>query len=193
MRPTEAGSVPDGRAAEIAARIRRLGEGRGGILIIEGMPETGKSRLAGEARALAESAGIRVLSGAGERVRRTVPFGALRRALESGTGSVADAGIVRTLSESADQRFWLFPALGDQLRRASLEAPLLVIVDELQWCDTGTLLALRALAPRLSSDAILWLIVVRAGVPGPAVRATVGHLARSSMFSANHHGKGRPT
>ncbi|MFA1542547.1 hypothetical protein [Actinomadura monticuli] len=53
--------------------------GRGGVLLVEGAPGAGKSRLMREAPAIAESLPLRVLSGAGERGREVVPFGVLLR------------------------------------------------------------------------------------------------------------------
>ncbi|MFV2217031.1 AAA family ATPase, partial [Actinomadura sp. LOL_016] len=167
----------DAEVAELAGRIARLREGCGGVLLVEGGPGVGRSRLAREARAVAESFAVRVLGGTGEPDRRSVPFGALLRALTSGGRPVVDAGVLLTLSQSAEQRFWLLRAVREQLARAALDRPLLVVIDDLQWCDDGTLLALRTLPARLSGHAVLWLATVRTGAPGADVRATAAALA----------------
>src|ERR1700742_4681586 len=55
-----------GRAGElklIGSLIAELAQGRGGVLIVEGPPGIGKSRLLAESRALAEKSGIRTLFG----------------------------------------------------------------------------------------------------------------------------------
>jgi DNA-binding CsgD family transcriptional regulator len=169
-----------GRGAEVAdleRRISRLSEGRGGVLVVEGAPGAGKSRLLREARAVAETFPVRVLSGTGECDQPGPLFGVLLRTLASGGRTVIDVDVLRTLSDTAEQWFWLFRALQDQLERAALDRPLLVVLEDLQWCDAGTLLALRTLPPRLSSRAILWLVSVRTGSPDADVRATVSRLS----------------
>lgn len=167
----------DAEVAELTGWLARLRAGQGGVLLVEGAPGAGKSRLVREALAIAEDLPVRVLAGAGERERRNVPFGALLRALASDGSPAADAGALRTLSESAEQRYWLFRALRDQVEQAARERPLLVVLDDLQWCDAGTLLALRTLPARLSAHPVRWLVTVRTGSPGTDVRATVARLA----------------
>ncbi|MGI5171560.1 ATP-binding protein [Spirillospora sp. CA-253888] len=166
----------DAEMAELTGWLSRSHEGRGGVLVIEGAPGIGKSRLVREARAVAEGIPIRVLGAAGERGREGVPFGALRRALDSDGRPVIDGDAFLALSEHTEQRFWLFQALQDALERAAADGPLLIVVEDLQWCDAGTLLALRVLPPRLSSHAVLWLLTVRTGSSDAAVRAAVSGL-----------------
>lgn len=166
----------DAKIADLTGWISRLRDGRGGILLVEGAPGAGKSRLAREAAAIAGSSPIRVLSGTGERVHWNGPFGALRQALVGGGHPVVDPSVLLTLAESAEQQFWLLGALQEQLTLAALDGPLLIVIDDLQWCDPGTLLALRTLPARLSAQPILWLITVRTGSSEADVRGTVAGL-----------------
>ncbi|MEU5987910.1 AAA family ATPase [Spirillospora sp. NPDC047418] len=169
-----------GRGAEVAelsGQVERLRDGRGGVLLIEGVPGIGKSRLAREARAIAAASGVRVLTATGERDRQDVPFGALLQALVSDGQAAVETGVLRSLSDSAEQGFWVFPAVRDELARAAADRPLLIAFDDLQWCDAGTLVALRTLAAGLSAHPILWLATVRTGSSGADVRAAVDGLA----------------
>ncbi|WP_344246164.1 AAA family ATPase, partial [Actinocorallia libanotica] len=186
MRSVEEGSLREpafrGRDAEIAVLaglIARLRRGFGGVVLADGPPGAGKSRFAREALRLAEEAGVRVLHGTGELGHRTVPFGALPQALVSDGRPVVDVDTLRGLSEAADRRFWLFQAVQDQMGQAALDRPLLLVMDDLQWCDAGTLLALRTLPERLSAHPVLWLCTVRTGSADPDVRATVTRLTEA--------------
>ncbi|MDX6410147.1 MAG: hypothetical protein QOE13_3218, partial [Gaiellaceae bacterium] len=66
-----------GRADElkvIGAQVRAVAQGRGGVLMIEGPPGIGKSRLLTEVMALADKAGVRTLFGEAFEYQQTVPF-----------------------------------------------------------------------------------------------------------------------
>ncbi|MEA2428014.1 MAG: hypothetical protein QOF37_1642, partial [Thermoleophilaceae bacterium] len=73
------------REAELeamAAVVRRLGEGRGSLVLMEGPAGTGKTALLDELRAAAQADGVRVLSAHGTELGRDVPFGVVRHLLE---------------------------------------------------------------------------------------------------------------
>ncbi|MDT5284430.1 MAG: hypothetical protein QOJ20_5625, partial [Mycobacterium sp.] len=64
-----------GRAGElkvIGALITALVQGRGGVLVIEGPPGIGKSRLLTEVMALADKSGVRTLFGEAFEYQQTV-------------------------------------------------------------------------------------------------------------------------
>jgi len=66
-----------GRAGElkvIGALVTALVQGRGGVLVIEGPPGVGKSRLLTEVMALADKGGVRTLFGEAFEYQQTVPF-----------------------------------------------------------------------------------------------------------------------
>jgi predicted ATPase len=169
----------DAEVADLSGQVERLLDGQGGVLLIEGVPGIGRSRLTHEARAIAEACGIRVLTGTGDRDRQDIPFGALLQVLLSDGRPIVETGVLWTLSQSTEQGFWLLRAVRDQLARAAADRPLLIAIDDLQWCDPGTLLALRTLTAGLSAHPILWLATVRTGSSGADVRATADDLANA--------------
>ena len=68
-----------GRAGElkvIGALVTALGQGRGGVLLIEGPPGIGKSRLLTELMALADKSGVRTLFGEAFEYQQKVPLSA---------------------------------------------------------------------------------------------------------------------
>ncbi|MFC7644749.1 AAA family ATPase [Streptosporangium lutulentum] len=65
------------------------------------------------------------------------------------------------MNEAADQRFWLLQELQDELEHAATAAPLVIVMDDLQWCDAATRSTLRTLSTRLSDRPILWVLATR--------------------------------
>src|SRR6185436_15501505 len=87
----------------------------------------------------------------------------LMNALLAPPKPVLDRGALREIAQLADARFWLMQEIQDCLERAALEAPLVIVLDDMQWFDSATQLALRTLPRRVASHAILWLLAARPG------------------------------
>ncbi|XVV12623.1 LuxR C-terminal-related transcriptional regulator [Actinoplanes sp. CA-131856] len=148
-----------GRDTELGllrAAIRRLADGQGQVVLVKGVPGVGKTRLLAEA---VRSTGFPVRRAAGEPDRRSVPFAPLLDALPEAAGD-------------DDRRYYVLSrlqeALGDQ--------PMVVVVDDLQWCDPGTLLALRTIPAREAGRPVLWLLATRTEVADADVRAVLATL-----------------
>jgi DNA-binding NarL/FixJ family response regulator len=161
-----------GRQSQIAAlgeRLDAVRAGRGGIVIVTGPGGMGKTALLDTAGHMARERGVRVFRGAGDAAARVIPFGPLFEALVSVPDAPVDAAVLRDLSQSPDQRFWLLRELQESLERAALRAPLLISVDDVQWADEATFIALGTLTRQLAPHRILWLLAARSGeLPGPA-------------------------
>jgi predicted ATPase len=79
----------------IGALVTALVGGRGGVLVIEGPPGIGKSRLLSEVMALADKGGVRTLFGEAFEYQQTVPFFALFMATLRADPPVGDADALR--------------------------------------------------------------------------------------------------
>jgi DNA-binding CsgD family transcriptional regulator len=168
-----------GRAGElkvIGALVTVVAQGRGGVLVIEGPPGIGKSRLLTEVLALADKGGVRTLFGEAFEYQQTVPFFSLFMATLGADPPVGDAEALRRLGGSADLRYWVVQDLQDAIHAAAAETPLAIVIEDIHWADNGTLLALRSLATARPDVAVLWVLTARTGAGGPAVQETLSVL-----------------
>src|ERR1700758_4448143 len=171
-----------GRAGElkvIGALMAAVAQGRGGVLVIEGPPGIGKSRLLTEVMALADKSGVRTLFGEAFEYQQTVPFFALFMATLRADPPVGDPDALRRLGGSEDLRYWVVHDLGDAIDAAAAEKPLAIVLEDIHWADNGTLLALRSLATARPDVAVLWVFTARTGAGGPAVQETLSALQRA--------------
>lgn len=170
------------RGAEHAAVAGALGdaaEGRGGLLVVEGPAGIGKTRLLGAARAAAVDAGFGVASARGTELERDFAFGVVRQLFEP---LLTQAGAVRR------EELWAGPAAqarevltsvgagpaGDLAvlhglfwltANACQDRPLVLVADDLQWCDVPSLRFLAFLLPRLADLGVLVVAGLRTGEP----------------------------
>jgi len=171
-----------GRAGElkvIGALVTALGQGRGGVLVIEGPPGIGKSRLLTEVLALADKGGVRTLFGEAFEYQQTVPFFSLFMATLRADPPVGDVEALRRLGGSEDLRYWVVHDLADAIHAAAAQTPLVIVLEDIHWADNGTLLALRSLAVR-PDVAVLWVVTARTGAGGAAVQETLSVLQRTN-------------
>jgi DNA-binding CsgD family transcriptional regulator len=152
-----------GRNEELALlgeQIAITRDGRGTVTLVEGRPGFGKTRLLEEAVGIARRAGLRSATGTAIEGGEFVPMAPLLDVLEaSGEGRPALA---------PQHRHWMVDELEQRFEHVSLEQPLLVCIDDLQWADGGTIVALGTLPRRLSHVPIAWLLACREG-EGPSV------------------------
>ncbi len=138
----------------LRGHLKALSAGRGSVVLVSGPAGMGKTTLLAEAVSLAADGGIVAFCGGGDPAARAVPLGPILDALVSTDDPPVDPARLHELSQSPDQRFWLLRELQEALEKAARRAPLLVVVDDLQWADAATASALVTLSRRLATHQI---------------------------------------
>jgi predicted ATPase len=166
------------RERELAAlrtAIAEVVEGRPRVVMVAGSAGIGKTRLLAEARRLAADAGLRVLVARGGELEREFAFGVVRQLFEASVagdasalrGAAAAAGGVFEPGEHAgdgfaeDPSFALLHGLYWVTVNVVGDAPLVIVVDDLHWCDGPSLRFLAYLVRRLEGLPVLVLGSVR--------------------------------
>jgi DNA-binding CsgD family transcriptional regulator len=167
-----------GRATELARLDEVIGAAQVGasdMVVIEGAAGIGKSRLLAAACERAAREGLLVLAGSADELDQVSPWGPLLHALASSGEALLSLMDLGELQTMADQRLAVIERMRAALEAASGQQPLLVVVDDLQWADAATLLALGVLPGELFSYPVGWLLACR---HVPSTPALAGLLAR---------------
>ncbi|MGW3773875.1 ATP-binding protein [Actinomadura verrucosospora] len=127
------------------------------VMLVEGEPGIGRTRLLEEAARIAAEEGFSVVDpDTAPELRRPADLESLLSVLdEPGPPSPSAGGQDR----SAER-------LRVALERRARSTSLLVVLDDLDWADPETLLALRTLPSRLASSPVWWILARRTGSGG---------------------------
>jgi DNA-binding CsgD family transcriptional regulator len=175
----------EGELDEIAACLDDARGGVGRLLMLEGVAGIGKSRLLWRARELAREQGMRVLSARATELEQEFAFGVIRQLLEPALfaltaderavmfdGAARDASSVFDRApvegEAAvrpDSGFTTLGGLYWLLANLAETAPIVLLIDDLQWCDASSERFVRFLLPRLDGIAIAVIVAQRPGEP----------------------------
>ncbi|WP_306318146.1 MULTISPECIES: LuxR family transcriptional regulator [unclassified Streptomyces] len=142
---------------------------RGGVALVEGVAGSGRSRLLGDAGAVARQCGFSVVHATADEVRHALPLAPLIDALHHGPGARLAAPDPEQDPAGAARHTWQIDRLQTSLEKQLCDGPMLVVVDDLHWADQLTLAALRTLAARFAARPVVWLFSRRTGRANPAL------------------------
>jgi DNA-binding CsgD family transcriptional regulator len=169
----------DAQMAALSEQLDRASSGVGTVVLVEGDAGMGKTRLLDEAALVARRHGFRVGTCAADPGDSMVELATLMVALFDGPEPILDRAELPDLHALPEQRYWLLQDLQGLLERASLQTPLLMCLDDLQWADAGTAAALRSLPDRLATVPIAWILAFRPGSGSRQLPSAVDHLLRN--------------
>jgi DNA-binding CsgD family transcriptional regulator len=171
-----------GRAAELEALDQALAElqrGRAAALELVGEPGIGKTRLLAELATRAEDGGRLVLSGSASELEGDLPFWVFVDALDEYVQGLAPRSLDGMDAEARAELGHVLPALGprpagapverfrihramrDLLETLAARKPLVLLLDDLHWADSGSLELLSMLLRRPPDAAVLLALAVR--------------------------------
>ena len=151
----------DAELASIGVQLDRVRSGVGAVVLVEGEPGMGKTRLLAEADRVAGRLAFRVGAGAAEPGGGVVELAPLMTALFDGSRPLLERSGLAEPRSLPERRYWLLQDLEMLLERAALDGPLLISLDDLQWADSGTAAALLALPARLADLPVAWVLAFR--------------------------------
>ena len=159
-----------------------LTAGTSGCVLVEGPAGIGKTRLLLESVRLATAAGVRVLSARGSQLERCFGFGAVRQLFEPCTSEEARRDVLFRGAATGARSVFDDVAADAQLHDGSFavlhglywvtvnlaaEGPLVICVDDVQWCDSASLRFLAYLVKRLEGVPVLVVLTLRTGEAHP--------------------------
>ena len=171
-----------GREAELTSLdelAAAAGGGAGGVIVVEGAAGIGKSRLLAEAGKHAAAAGLLVAAGGADELDQVTSWGVLLRALSASAAPIINSADLDSLRDLTDQRLAVVDRMRAALEQAAATRPVLVVLDDLQWADPASLLALGSLPAALFSYPVGWLLALRPLPVSPALDRALKRLEKA--------------
>jgi DNA-binding CsgD family transcriptional regulator len=171
--------------AMLKTAIAAAAAGAGQIVVVEGPPGVGKTRLLADARAAARRSRVLALEGRGAELEQEFAFGVARQLLEPVMLDLPDderaglfagaAGLAARLFDhdpddatGVDASFATFHGLYWLIVNLADRSPVLICVDDIHWADPQTLRFLDYLAHRIEGVAVSMVLAGRPPDPAEA-------------------------
>ncbi|HEV3170485.1 MAG TPA: LuxR C-terminal-related transcriptional regulator, partial [Actinocrinis sp.] len=111
---------------------------------------------------------------------RLAPLASIAPALRFGTSPLIGSADFMDLATLHEQPLWLAERLATLLERRAQEGPILLAIDDGQWCDPLTVFIMRVLPKRLIAAPVAWVLSTRA-VPGGGPAELIVDAARPDL------------
>jgi DNA-binding CsgD family transcriptional regulator len=172
-----------GRSAQLDAVLRALGavsSGQSVVVLARGEPGIGKTAFVTEVVDRAARLGLTTAYAAARAEDRIAPLSSLGPALRFGGTPLIGSDDFMGLAPLLEQPLWLAERLATLLERRAQDGPLLLAVDDAQWCDPLTAFILRLLPKRLAAAPAAWLLATR-DEPGGGLAEQIADAARPDL------------
>ena len=194
-----------GRVSErdtLFRRIDRTRSGQGSVAFVCGEAGIGKSRLIAEAKAEASALGFLLLQGSCFQVDSSYPYAPLLDLLRASAVPTPDAPdpivleFARLLPELASdlsgplptflpdpeqEKRRLFAALTRFFKERASQRPVLLVIEDLHWCDDVSLEFLQSLARTTATQPLLLVMTYRSDEVQPSLQRCLVQLDRSRL------------
>ena len=186
-----------GRAAELrvlAEALADLDEDTGTVLHVRGEPGIGKSRILRQLCADARARGHLVLAGRAAEFEAATPFGVFADAFDDWlarlthdrlatlAGSSADElavilpafkAVASGRSQAVEERYRAYRAVRGLLAQLAVETPVVLVLDDVQWADAGSVELTCHLLAHPSRGAVLLALGLRPAPVSPQLSASL--------------------
>jgi hypothetical protein len=137
-------STESGIALEILQTVQR---GRPAVLVVSGEPGIGKTALLDNVVEQAGRLGFRPAHSSAHANDRVSPLSSLGPALRFGSAPLIDSADFMDLAGLLEQPLWLAEKLATLLEPRAQDGPVLIALDDAQWCDPLTAFTLPRRSP----------------------------------------------
>jgi len=134
------------------------------VTVLRGEPGIGKTRLLQHALELAAEREWSTMVVAPDIDSALSPLGALITAVTRSDPPLVTDENLAPVMQGAAPKYWLTRMVANSLENRASRSGVLVVVDDLQWLDAGSLGAISALINDLQGVPVNWLLATRTGV-----------------------------